>query len=134
MTPSDRAWTGDRTQEHALMLTVALAGDSAATLAGVTLVPAPGNPDYQVDEFDVLVSEDGQAYRQVLSGRLRATPVEQAFAFPQPVRGHFAQLRLRSTQSGVKGNHFALGEWKVIAAPGQPVSYTHLTLPTNREV
>ena len=118
MTPSDRAWTGDRTQAHALMLTVALAGDTAATLAGVTLVPAVGSPEQQVDEFDVLVSEDGQAYRQVLSGRLRTTPVEQAFPFAQTVRARFAQLRLRSNQSGIRDNRFTLGEWKVIAVPG----------------
>jgi outer membrane protein OmpA-like peptidoglycan-associated protein len=50
---------------------------------------------------------------------MRPTPVEQGFAFPAPVRAHFAQLRLRSNQPGVSANRTSLGEWKVIAVPGE---------------
>jgi len=120
MTPNDQAWANQRSaSESALMLTVALAGDRAAIITGITLIPGNGNLDQQVDQFDVLVSEDGQTYRQVMSGRLRATPAEQAFAFAQPVRARFAQLRLRSNQPGGPDNWFTLGEWKVIGAPGE---------------
>jgi len=120
MTPSDAAWYGSRTAANPeLLLTVALAGDRPSNIAGITLVPGIGNPEEQVDQFDVLVSEDGLTYRQVMSGRLRPTPAEQAFAFPAPVRAHFAQLRLRSNQPGVSANQTTLGEWKVIAVPGE---------------
>jgi outer membrane protein OmpA-like peptidoglycan-associated protein len=120
MTPNDQAWANGRpASEPALMLTVALAGDRPAIITGITLIPGNGNLDDQVDQFDVLVSEDGQTYRQVMSGRLRATPAEQAFAFAQPVRARFAQLRLRSNQPGGRDNWFTLGEWKVIGAPGE---------------
>jgi outer membrane protein OmpA-like peptidoglycan-associated protein len=120
MTPSDAAWTGDRTPTSPdLLLTVALAGDKPANIAGITLLQGPGNPEQQLDQFDVLVSEDGQTYRPVISGRLRPTPVEQGFAFPAPVRAHFAQLRLRSNQPGLSPDRTTLGEWKVIGVPGE---------------
>ena len=120
LTPSDASWTGDRTAaDPELMLTVALAGDRAATLSGITLVPGIGNPDVQVDQFDVLASEDGQTFRPVMSGRLRLAAVEQAFAFPQPVRARFARLHLRSNQPGKPNSRSALAEWKVIGAPGE---------------
>ena len=66
-----------------------------------------------------LVSEDGQTYKPVISGRMRPTPAEQGFAFPTPVRAHFAQLRLRSNQPGISVNRTTLGEWKVIGVPGE---------------
>ena len=126
LTPSDVAWTGDRTaSDPELVLTVALAGDRPATVTGITLVPGIGNPDIQVDQFDVLVSEDGQTFRQVMSGRLRLAAVEQAFAFAQPVLARFAQLRVRSNQPGSKPNsRSTLAEWKVIGAPGEHPSGT----------
>ena len=122
LTPSDVTWTGDRTaSDPDLVLTVALAGDKPATITGITLVPGIGSPDIQVDQFDVLVSDDGQSFRQVMSGRLRLAAMEQAFAFPQPARARFAQLRIRSNQPqpGNPNNRSTLAEWKVIGAPGE---------------
>ena len=131
ITPNDRAWAGQRYNESdpPLTLTVALAGDRPATITGITLFPGNGDPDDQVDQFDVLVSEDGQTYRQVMSGRLRLAPMEQAFAFAQPVRARFAQLRLVSNQLGGSNARFTLGEWKVIGAPGEhPFTTTEFNL------
>jgi len=120
LTPSDMAWTGDRTSANPdLILTVALAGDRPVTVTGITLVPGIGTPDMQVDQFDVLVSDDGQTFRQVMSGRLRLAAIEQAFALPQPARARFAQLRIRSNQPGTQNNRSTLAEWKVIGAPGE---------------
>ena len=117
--PNDRGWSGQgRESDSTLTLAVALAGDRASTITGVTLTPSTSGLDQQVDQFDVLVSEDGQSYRQVMSGRLRVAPREQAFVFRQPVRARFAQLRLRSNHGG-SGRYYALGEWTVIAAPGE---------------
>lgn len=119
ITPSDDAWVGDRTKaDPELVLTVALAGDRPANISGITLIPSGSNSDEQVDQFDVLVSEDGQAFRQVLSGRLRLAPGEQAFALTEPARARFAQLRVRSNQPG-RATRSRLGEWKVIGAPGE---------------
>lgn len=133
MTPSDRSWSGDRTAaDPELLLTIALAGDRPAMISGVTLYPGNSGPDEQVDQFDVLVSEDGQTYRQVMAGRFRATLVEQGFAFAEPVRARFAQLRVRSNHGGSSKGRSTLGEWKVIGAPGEhpfPTAAVNLASP-----
>lgn len=119
-TPSDVSWTGDRTtSDPELILTVALAGDRAANVTGITLVPGNGNPDEQVEQFDILVSEDGTKFQPVMSGRLRPAAREQAFAFPKPVRARYARLRIRSNQPGKANSRSTLAEWKVIGAPGE---------------
>lgn len=130
ITPSDAAWTGDRTSaDPDILLTVALAGDREASVSGITLYPGNSGPPEQVDQFDVLVSTDGQSYRPVMSGRLRPVLAEQAFAFPQPVPARFAQLRVRSNQPGPQNSRSTLGEWKVIGAPGeQPFTATGFNL------
>lgn len=120
MTPNDNAWSAQRSDsDPPLTLTVALAGDRPATITGVTLTPGNGKAEEQVDQFDVLMSEDGQTFRQVMSSRLRLAPEEQAFVFAQPVRARFAQLRLRTNHPGGNNRSYTLGEWKVIAAPGE---------------
>ncbi|MEP6509027.1 MAG: discoidin domain-containing protein, partial [Gemmatimonadales bacterium] len=122
MTPSDAGWSGDRqlqSADSALTLTVALAGSRSARLTGVTLIPGNGNPYEQIDQFDILVSDDGQTYQKVLSGRLRTARMEQAFAFPAPVQARFARLHIVTNQGGKMGSRSVLGEFKVIDAPGE---------------
>jgi outer membrane protein OmpA-like peptidoglycan-associated protein len=54
-----------------------------------------------------------------MSGRLRLAAIEQPFAFPQPVRARFAQLRIKSNQQGSRNGRSTLAEWKVIGTPGE---------------
>lgn len=126
LTPNDQSWYGQYFPPDTIpMATVALAGNSAAMITGISLIPGNDVPTEQLDRFDVLVSDDGQSFRQVMSGRLRMAPIEQAFLFPEPVRARFARLRMRSNHPGGSNQRFVLGEWKVIGVPGDsPFSTT----------
>jgi hypothetical protein len=119
LTPNNAWWIGFRSgSEDQLTVTVALGGDRAPQLSGVTLIPAPGEREDQPQDFDVLVSDDGQNFQNVLSGRMSWEKVEQAFAFTRPVAAKFAQLRLKNNQGNALQRNFELAEFKVIATPG----------------
>jgi hypothetical protein len=99
--------------------TVRLAGDAPVPVAGVALHPlaAKGDPNLRTRSFDVLVSLDGQSFRQVFSGELDRRAQEQAFVFDEPVMARYARLRINSNHIGTTGR-MMLGQWKVIAQPG----------------
>ena len=116
LTPINRGWY-TKTKELPVTLTVDLAGDDPVPIAGVLLHPLTSrSPEDWMRDFDVLVSEEGTTYREVLSGTLQRTPVEQAFVFASVVPARFARLRIRSSQSG-EVDTVSVGEWKVIASP-----------------
>lgn len=92
------------------------------TIVGITIHPqAEGRlyPAEQLQDFDLLLSEDGVVFKPVLSGRLSMLPVEQAFVLDKPFVARAAQLRLKSNHADNLGN-VGLSEWKVIAKPGEP--------------
>ncbi len=101
-----------------ISLTVKLAGDGAAPVVGILLNPQSPWPVYEkLQDFELWLSQDGQTFTRALTGALSSDLVEQAFPLPQPAPARFAQLRLLSNHVGNHG-YVALGEWKVIAAPG----------------
>jgi hypothetical protein len=65
----------------------------------------------------MLLSEDGATFTPALSGELSLLPSDQAFMLPAPVPARFAQLEIDSAYA-MPPSTIALGEWKVIAAPG----------------
>jgi outer membrane protein OmpA-like peptidoglycan-associated protein len=99
--------------------TVRLAGDAPVPVVGVALHPqaAKGKPDLRTKSFDVLVSLDGQTFKQVFSGELDRCAEEQTFVFDEPVEARYARLRINSNHEGTSGR-MMLGQWKVIASPG----------------
>jgi len=100
-------------------VTVRLAGGAVPTISGVILYPVRGRrPDYQLKDFEVLVSTDGQVFRKALAGTLERGRAEQAFAFDEPVRARFARLRMKTNHAdNMAAGHLFLGEWKAVAAP-----------------
>ena len=117
-TPLDGGWNRPASELPA-EFTVRLAGDVPVPVAGVTLHPMArlSQPDHQARDFDVLLSDDGVAFRAVYSGALDRRLAEQAFVFDEPIEARYARLRVRSNHLGATGR-IGLGEWKVIAAPG----------------
>ncbi|MFP4036275.1 MAG: OmpA family protein [Desulfobacteraceae bacterium] len=122
-TPLDGGWY-HTARELPLELTVRLAGEKPVPVAGVGLHPLAKSvkPSHQLKEFDVLVSRDGEEFQTVFSGELDRRPVEQAFVFDRPVEARYARLRLRSNHEGASTGRVGMGQWKVIAAPGESVA------------
>ena len=104
-----------------ISLTVKLAGDAAAPVTGILLNPQSPWPVHEkLQDFELWLSQDGRTFTRALAGALSSNLVEQAFPLPQPTPARYAQLRLLSNHVGNHGN-VALGEWKVIAAPGTAI-------------
>lgn len=95
-----------------------LAGDRPVPVTGFSLHPfglQDGQPAQRnVRDFAIDLSEDGQIFETVLTGRLSRQQREQFFALPTPRSARFARLRLLSATDD---QLIALGEWKVLAAP-----------------
>lgn len=103
-------------------ITVRFGADHPWTIAGITLHPQGTGriyPAEQLRDFDLELSEDGQSFQPVLSGRLTMLPVEQAFVLNHPRPARAARLRLRSNHADNLGR-VGFGEWKVITVPGEP--------------
>lgn len=103
------------------MPTIELAGSQPVPVAGFLINPtstlAPGS---FLSEFEVALSMDGVAFKTVTAGKLKPTPMEQAFVLDTPVEARFARL---IPLSGTFGDAYRvgaikLGEFKVIATPG----------------
>ena len=103
-------------------ITVAFGADHPWTIAGITIHPQGTGriyPAEQLQDFDLLLSEDGTNFSEVLSGHLTMLPIEQAFTLDHPTPARAARLRLKSNHADNLGK-VGLGEWKVIAVPGEP--------------
>ncbi|MGN6486340.1 MAG: hypothetical protein ACTHLT_00790, partial [Devosia sp.] len=110
------------TEQLPAQVTVEFGGDRSWPIAGIALNPQVGGsngyPPDGLRDFDLLLSDDGVSFEPVLSGQLSRTPVEQLFLLPTPRSARAARLLLNSNHSG--GGYITLGEWKVIAVPGEP--------------
>lgn len=123
ITPLQDGFRG-RGADAPITLTVELAGDGAVPVAGFTLNPmGDGRGGESLHAFDLALSEDGDTYEVAYSGELSSQPVEQAFVLSDTTPARFAQLRMRSNHQYNEGS-IRLGEWKVIAAPGQAIAGT----------
>ncbi|MBW7881739.1 MAG: hypothetical protein H3C34_03730 [Caldilineaceae bacterium] len=110
-------------------VTVDLAGDDPVNVAGVLLNPQTSMaPQTVLRTFVVETSLDGVAFSPVLSGTLSPLPVEQWFALPAPAPARFARLVMVDTQQPGYTGGASLGEFKVIVAPGGPLSGTPYNL------
>ena len=117
LTPNDHDWYTRRTPEA---VTVELAGSEPVSVAGFVLNPrGRSSRRDQLRQFEIALSLDGQEFTPVLSGELSRSPQEQAFVLERPQPARFARLLAVSSHKGA-GGYAALGEWKVIAAPGSP--------------
>jgi len=106
--------------DDANAIVVELGGDGSTEIAGFALNPlGRGSVMDAVRRFEVALSDDGQQFTTVLTSALEPLPREQYFplATPQPAR--FARLTLIDNFSGRPGSRRMLGEWKVVARPGQ---------------
>ena len=98
---------------------VKLAGDGQVPLVGASFdlhgvsTLASGLKDYAIE-----VSDDGQNYREIVRGTLKARPGNQDVLFPSEIFAKYARLQLLSTQSADEREVPELGEWRVIARPG----------------
>ena len=82
-----------------------------------------GNPWAKIREGALLLSDDGEAFREVLRFATEPVDTEQYFELPQPQLARFARLRIDSTFELRSGGYgVILGEWKVLAAPGFDLS------------
>jgi len=100
-------------------LTVRLAGESPAEVAGVTIYPrSAGGSQSSLGPFEILASEDGNAFSPVYSGYVEHNDVEQAFAFESRVQASHIRLRLLRADPLDSSGKIGLGQWKVIASPG----------------
>jgi len=109
---------GDSIQNGPLTIGVDLAGDGLVPVAGTILDPLTGDPfAFRPRAFALLLSEDGETFREVLSAELGPQTENQAFVLDEPVPARFARLRIDSTWGDTPGQ-VSLGEWKVVAAPG----------------
>lgn len=79
--------------------------------------------------FEVALSNDGQSFDIVLTGKLEPVPQQQAFVLPASRQARYARLRLIDNFTGNPRTGRALGEWKVVARPGTyPFANTALNL------
>ncbi|MFV2065174.1 MAG: hypothetical protein ACC726_16915, partial [Chloroflexota bacterium] len=72
-------------------------------------------------DFELLLSRDGLTWVPALVGTLSSLSIDQAFVLDEPVDATHAMLRIKS-KYGDQGGFLALGEWKVVVAPGTAVS------------
>ena len=103
-------------------ITVRFGADHPWTIAGITIHPQGTGriyPAEQLQDFDLLLSEDGINFTQAVSGRMTMLPIEQAFTLGHPMPARAARLRLKSNHADNLGK-VGLGEWKVITVPGEP--------------
>jgi len=106
--------------DDANAIIVELAGDGRTEIAGFALnLLGRGSVMDLVRRFEVALSDDGEQFTTVVRSELEPLLREQYFplATPQPAR--FARLTLIDNFSGRPGSNRMLGEWKVIARPGQ---------------
>jgi hypothetical protein len=106
-------------QPWAYHSTVALAGEQPTRVSGIALDPQGRTSlQSQLRRFELSLSDDGETFHPVLRGTLAPRPVEQYFELPEPVAARFARLQLIDDFTGHPGGTRGLGEWKVIATPG----------------
>jgi hypothetical protein len=105
-----------------LELTVDLAGDQAAPVAGILLNPqtVDGFPHEQVRDFEFQLSSDGVTFTTALTGTLSPILREQYFVLPEPVTATHARLIILSgyDPNPTRPGLISLGEWGVIGQPG----------------
>jgi hypothetical protein len=100
-------------------LTTDLAGDEPVPVSGMILNPQALNADMAQAPKDVQLwlSTDGANWTEAFSGQMSPLPIDQSFVLAAPVAASFAQLRITSLWVD-GGSEVALGEFKVVAAPG----------------
>jgi len=110
---------GKGSQELPTDLAVDLAGESPVPVAGIILNPLARSSQLAetIEDFELLLSTNGEDWTTVLTGELEPLPIDQAFVLDQPVAASHAMLRVHSLHRG-RSKTVALGEWKVIAEPG----------------
>jgi len=99
-------------------LTIRFGGGRAWPVRGITINPqTPGLfPAEYIQDFELLLSADGQTFRRVLAGRVGTEPREQSFLLPETIEASAAQLRILNNHDGNLGKA-GFSEWKVIADP-----------------
>jgi Mg-chelatase subunit ChlD len=102
-----------------LELIVDLAGDEPVPVAGTIIDPQAGSGRLREipRDFELLLSPDGSTWTPALSGTISPLPIDQAFTLPAPIEARQAMLRITSAHTDRPGS-IALGEWKVVLAPG----------------
>ena len=104
-------------------VTVELAGDRPVEVAGIILNPMGRRSVINsLSTFELQLSLDGNAYQTVLKDRLQPQLIDHSFTLENPVSARFARLLLLSSQNEETSGQLVLGEWKVIASPGQDIS------------
>lgn len=119
--PTAYGWNDEPRPE----LTIELSALAPVPVAGIALNHfAPGgNPWAKIREGALLLSDDGEEFREVLRFATQPVETEQYFALPQPQMARFARLRADSTFEVRSGSYgLILGEWKVLAVPGFDLS------------
>lgn len=112
-----------QTALHSINVDIDLAGDEAVEVAGVSLnALAMVSADGVLKNLDVFLSLDGTNFTQVLSDELLPIKAEQFFVLDEPVAARYARLVLKHSFQGTPGPALSLGEFKVIAVPGQDSS------------
>ncbi|MDX2178984.1 MAG: glycosyl hydrolase [Bryobacteraceae bacterium] len=82
---------------------------------GPSPTPVPMSP---LRRFSVAVSEDGVAFREVLSGELKNEREAQSFALPPRTRGSWLRLRMIDAwDPGIP--HWTLGEFQIVDSAGR---------------
>ncbi len=120
MTPSGDGFGVPFTEGQPLTLTVDLAGDEPVLVAGTILDPqARGMPiDGLPHHFALLLSDDGANFTVALEDDLDPLAIDQTFELPTPMPARYAQLRIDSVYGSAATTTAVLGEWKVVAVPG----------------
>ena len=117
-TPPGARWRWDPKKDPAPEVTVRLAGEAPVPVAGFLFHPMGCDGREMPGRFEVLLSQDGERFQSVLTGRLADRAVEQAFVLDAPVPARSARLRMldAAVEAG-SVRTVCLGEWKVVAAP-----------------
>lgn len=113
-------WSSTRPYQEII---IELAGGKAIEVAGTAInlfnsTMARRN----LRTLDLALSLDGKTFTPVLRRELLPIRTEQYFALDAPVQARFAQLRLAQTYNGGADDQINLGEWKIIARPGEDIS------------
>lgn len=108
--------------------TYRVAGEGPTELVGALLHPMGiRSTDEQLKGFRLEVSLDGEEFRTVHEGELRAARVEQAVVFNEPVMARYVRLVPLDNQAGRQ--HIRLGELKVISSERAPLGRFDLADP-----
>jgi hypothetical protein len=121
----------DHVERLPIEMMVDLAGDVTVPVVGTIINHQAGDGDLgkiPID-FELLLSRDGLAFEPAIAGTLSSLSIDQAFVLDEPVEATHAMLRILSKHGAQRG-FVALGEWKVIVAPGtalssEPVNIAH---------